>query len=228
MTTLTQDFLAKVLCSRLCHDLIAPLGALQNGFEFVFSSSEQADPEIINLLQNNTEKALQRLMVFRAACGQGGETLLNSSEKIDALLTSFTKAHQVQFEWLNISNHPLKNTILWPLWGRFLVLMIMLLVESLPQGGRIALTMNVDGHENFLMSFKTQGSSIPLKPQILAYIKGVGTIESINPISVLAYLASLYAQELELRFKNYEQSDQGWVLSLAKPHQSELNTNMLF
>lgn len=228
MPTLTQDHLAKVICSRLCHDLISPLGAIQNGLEFIFSSQDQADPEIINLVQANTETALQRLMAFRAACGLGGESLLNTPEKIDTLLTAFLKAHQIHFEWVNVSRRTLPENFVWPLWGRFMVLSGILMTESLPRGGRLTLTMSADSHDNFNVQFKAEGTVYPLKPQILAYIKGVGTIESLNPISVLGYLASQYAQELELRFKNYELVDQTWVLSLVKQHASELNTNMLF
>lgn len=72
MTTASID-LASLLCSRLCHDLLSPVGALSNGLELL---TEEKDPEMrqrcFELLEQSATISANKLKFFRLAFGAAG------------------------------------------------------------------------------------------------------------------------------------------------------------
>lgn len=65
-------FLAQLLCTRLCHDLSGPVGALANGVELIGGDPDMADAESLDLLAGSAAAAAIRLRVLRAAFGRPG------------------------------------------------------------------------------------------------------------------------------------------------------------
>ncbi|MFM5922930.1 MAG: histidine phosphotransferase family protein [Novosphingobium sp.] len=72
MTESSLD-LASLLCSRLCHDLLSPVGALNNGLELL---AEERDPEMrkrcMELLEQSARTSADKLKFFRLAFGAAG------------------------------------------------------------------------------------------------------------------------------------------------------------
>jgi len=72
MTIASLD-LASLLCSRLCHDLLSPVGALTNGLELL---AEEKDPEMrrkcFELLEQSATASANKLRFFRLAFGAAG------------------------------------------------------------------------------------------------------------------------------------------------------------
>ena len=66
--------LAAQLCSRLCHDLLSPVGALGNGLELL---SDEQDPQMrqrcLDLLDQSARTSADKLKFFRLAFGAGGD-----------------------------------------------------------------------------------------------------------------------------------------------------------
>lgn len=65
--------LASQLCSRLCHDLLSPVGALSNGLELL---ADEQDPEMrqrcMELLEQSARTSANKLKFFRLAYGAAG------------------------------------------------------------------------------------------------------------------------------------------------------------
>jgi len=61
--------LAQTLCTRLCHDLAGPFGAVSSGAELLREDGAQADAEVISLLAGSAASASVRLRLMRAAMG---------------------------------------------------------------------------------------------------------------------------------------------------------------
>jgi len=72
MTTASLE-LASLLCSRLCHDMLSPVGALSNGLELL---AEEKDPEMrkrcMELLEQSARISADKLKFFRLAFGAAG------------------------------------------------------------------------------------------------------------------------------------------------------------
>src|SRR5690349_7328736 len=66
------DF-AGLLCSRLCHDMLSPVGAMMNGLELL---ADEDDPDMrarcLELLTESARTSADKLKFFRLAFGQGG------------------------------------------------------------------------------------------------------------------------------------------------------------
>jgi len=69
----SQTDLAALLCSRLCHDLLSPVGALSNGLELL---AEEKDPDMrqrcFELLEQSARISTDKLKFFRLAYGAAG------------------------------------------------------------------------------------------------------------------------------------------------------------
>src|SRR5260221_14442278 len=65
--------LASLLCSRLCHDLMSPVGALNNGIELL---ADEDDPDMrekcLELLADSARASANKLKFFRLAFGAAG------------------------------------------------------------------------------------------------------------------------------------------------------------
>ena len=71
--TISSVDLASMLCSRLCHDMLSPIGAMSNGLELL---SDERDGEmrarIVELLEQSAKTSADKLKFFRLAFGAAG------------------------------------------------------------------------------------------------------------------------------------------------------------
>jgi len=93
----SQTELAALLCSRLCHDMLSPVGAMSNGLELL---ADETDPEMrkncMELLEQSAKTSTDKLKFFRLAFGAAGGfgEMVDSSEPqalIDALASANTR-----------------------------------------------------------------------------------------------------------------------------------------
>jgi len=100
MTSSTD--LAALLCSRLCHDLLSPVGALSNGLELM---ADEKDPEMrkrcFELLEQSARISTDKLKFFRLAYGAaGGFGDEVPSDEPRALVAGLVAANErIAFEW---------------------------------------------------------------------------------------------------------------------------------
>ena len=98
--TITTIDLASLLCSRLCHDLLSPVGALSNGLELL---ADETDPEMrqrcFELLEQSAKTSADKLKFFRLAFGAAG----GFGDDVDAsephALVSALCAEKITLNW---------------------------------------------------------------------------------------------------------------------------------
>ena len=96
------DF-ASLLCSRLCHDLMSPVGALNNGIELM---ADEQDPEMrercVDLLADSARATANKLKFFRLAFGAGGgfADLIDANEAKVALEGIFGAERRIELGWM--------------------------------------------------------------------------------------------------------------------------------
>ena len=65
--------LAAMLCSRLCHDMLSPVGALSNGLELLaLETDEEMRANVMALLEQSARTSTSKLKFFRLAFGAAG------------------------------------------------------------------------------------------------------------------------------------------------------------
>ncbi|WP_340587194.1 histidine phosphotransferase family protein [Erythrobacter alti] len=98
----SQTDLAALLCSRLCHDMLSPVGALNNGLELL---ADEKDPAMrqrcLELLEQSARTSASKLKFFRLAFGAaGGFGDRVPTEEPHELLTSLTaEDERLSLEW---------------------------------------------------------------------------------------------------------------------------------
>ena len=100
MTSSTD--LAALLCSRLCHDLLSPVGALSNGLELL---ADEKDPEMrrrcFELLEQSAKISTDKLKFFRLAYGAAGGfgDVVPTEEPKDLVSALVAANERIELQW---------------------------------------------------------------------------------------------------------------------------------
>ena len=90
--------IAGLLASRLCHDLVGPLGAVSNGLELIAEEDAMAK-EALGLAQRSAKRASSRLQFFRYAFGAaGGEANFGHGEARPVVLNLLNNG-DIAIDW---------------------------------------------------------------------------------------------------------------------------------
>jgi histidine phosphotransferase ChpT len=135
-----MDF-AALLVSRVCHDLVSPVGAVVNGLEVLEDERDAAmRADALKLVASSAEQAAARLqfarIAFGAAGSAGAELDLN---EVGRIVKGLAHGGKVQVDW----QAALVN---WPKdWAKLLMNATLLATDSLPRGGAVVVKTSVDG-----------------------------------------------------------------------------------
>jgi histidine phosphotransferase ChpT len=136
--TLDALDLAALLCSRVCHDLISPSGAITNGLEVLEESrDEETRSFALDLIKKSAKTASARLQFCRIAFGAAGsanaQVDLGDAENV---ARGFIEDEKVKLSW-NLSSAMLpKNRV------KLLLNMILVAAQSIPRGGLVSVEGN--------------------------------------------------------------------------------------
>jgi histidine phosphotransferase ChpT len=72
MTTKLDIDLLQLIASKICHDLISPIGAVNNGVEFMEEMGADSFDDAIGLIAHSAKSASAKLQAYRIAYGAGG------------------------------------------------------------------------------------------------------------------------------------------------------------
>jgi histidine phosphotransferase ChpT len=132
--TLEALDLAALLCSRVCHDLISPSGAIVNGLEVLEESTDEETRSFaLDLIKKSAKTASARLQFCRLAFGAAGsanaQVDLGDAENV---ARAFIEDDKIKLSW-NLSSALLpKNRV------KLLLNMILVAAQSIPRGGIVA------------------------------------------------------------------------------------------
>jgi histidine phosphotransferase ChpT len=127
------DF-ASLMCSRLCHDLLSPVGSFGNGLELL---ADEPDPvmraKFIELLESSSRAAINKLKFFRLAFGlSGGYGESIAADDIrEAVCGLVAEGRAVTINWIG-TDAPVPKPA-----ARILLLLAQLVVDALVRGGQI-------------------------------------------------------------------------------------------
>jgi len=178
--------LASLLASRLCHDLVGPLGAVDNGLELMAENGEMAG-EAMALAQRSARRATGRLQLFRFAFGAaGGEEHFGPGEA-RALAMECLHSATVAIDWPAAMELP-------PGGSRLLLNLLLLGSECLPRGGLLTVERT---HE--AVAVVCEGIHIRLLPEVRAAVEGDATLDALSARTVVGHYAQRLAKALGWR-----------------------------
>lgn len=165
MTDTSIDF-ASLLCSRLCHDLLSPVGAINNGLELL---ADEDDPSLRNqyldLLADSARASADKLKFFRLAFGAaGGFGDRIAANEVRTALESLVRANgKIAFGWLvDVPEISRAAT-------RILLNLGLIALDALIRGGRLDV-----GLERDEIVVRAEGPRLVLDEEVRATLEGHG------------------------------------------------------
>ena len=180
--------LAALLCSRVCHDLISPVGAIVNGLEVLDDNPKPEDRDFaLDLIRKSAKTASARLQFCRLAFGAAG----SAGAQIDlGDAHSMAKGHiedgKVTLTW-NLPRLLLpKNRV------KLLLNMLVIAQQTIPRGGTLTIDP-IGGGET--MSFRVIAAGFNARlPQNIADLLSTSSTAAVDAHSVQPYYTRLLAQ----------------------------------
>lgn len=181
------DF-ASMLCSRLCHDLLSPVGSFGNGLELL---ADEPDPEMrkrcMELLESSSRIAINRLKYFRLAFGSAGGygDAIARADLHEALVGQVAEGRDISVNWIG-DDAPLPKPA-----ARVLLLLALTIIDSLVRGG--TMTVAVERRDSQLeIAIRGEGSRVVIDPASVAMFSSAA--EPIAPKTVPIRMARDIAQ----------------------------------
>ncbi len=191
MSTEIDISILELLASKVCHDLISPIGAVNNGIEFLEDMGPDAGKEVTDLIAFSAGQASARLKAYRMAYGSGGADDSIKPEEVHETIQGIVGAED-------------KVTQDWDAYGdlgygddrpkafcKMLICALLLAMDSMPKGG----TLNVGAGQNNGQTLVTaKGENASIREQSDEALTLAITRENLEPKYVHAYMTGLLGQ----------------------------------
>jgi histidine phosphotransferase ChpT len=205
--------LASLLCSRLCHDLMSPVGALNNGIELL---ADETDPgmreKCLELLADSARASANKLKFFRLAFGAGGGfgEAIDTREAEAALLGVFGPERRIELGWMVAGDKLPKGAV------KLLLNLALLAGDALVRGGRLDVGAEDNGGALELV-IRGEGPRILLDPSLRETLANGSSGGTVEPRAAGAWLAHSLAAEAGGTIQLSDPSDDVLLIGVTLP-----------
>jgi histidine phosphotransferase ChpT len=202
--------LAALLCSRVCHDLISPTGAIVNGLEVLEEkeSDEETKTFALDLIKKSARTASARLQFCRLAFGAAG----SAGAQIDlgdgeTMARAFMEDDKTKLAW-NLPRAFLpKNRV------KLLLNLLIIAGQTIPRGGTLTIDPVGEGEK---MGFRITSSGLNARiPQAVpALLEGASESGSVDAHAIQPFYAGLLARACGLKVEITKDGDRIVIAAL--------------
>jgi histidine phosphotransferase ChpT len=185
--------LAALLCSRVCHDLISPVGAIVNGLEVMEDDNDQETKAFaMDLIKKSVRQASAKLqfcrIAFGAAGSAGAQIDLGDAEKVTR---GFLEDDKTSIAWNLPRLLMAKNRV------KLLLNMLMIAGQSIPRGGKLVVDPIGEG-ETMGFRISATGSYAKVPQAVPELLAGGSHNGSVDAHAVQPYYTGLLARDCGL------------------------------
>ncbi len=212
--------IASLLCSRLCHDLMSPVGALNNGIELL---EDENDPDMrekcLELLSESARATANKLKFFRLAFGAGGAfgAEIDTKEAEAALAGLFGPERRIELHWVVGDSTLPKGAV------KLLLNLALLAGDALVRGGTLDVAAE-RSDEGIELAVRGEGPRILLDPELRQALVDQSD-RTIEPRAAGAWLANALAREGGGRIQLSDPSDEALMIGVTLPPQGPSTTS---
>lgn len=184
MTNDAVDF-ASLLCSKLCHDLLSPVGALNNGLELLADERDPAMRErCMELLAESARTSAAKLKFFRLAFGAAGGfgDLVDSREARSAIEGLLAANKRLELSWL-VEEDSLPKPA-----AKVLLNLGMIAGDALVRGGRLDIGAERSDAGALEIVLRAQGARLVLDPVLRDALTGGARAAEVTARTAAAHL----------------------------------------
>ncbi|MCJ8308456.1 MAG: histidine phosphotransferase [Rhizobiaceae bacterium] len=192
LPTLSSLDLAALLASRVCHDIISPVGALANGLEVLEEDQGEEMREFaMELITKSAKSASAKLKFSRLAFGASGSAgaAIDTGEA-EEVVGLFMEGEKADYTWQGTRSLVPKNRV------KLLLNLVLISLGAIPRGGTVAVTIDGEG-ETATFSLRCTGPKARVPGEFVDMLNG--TLEGdMTAHAIQPYYAILLAQETGL------------------------------
>ncbi|MDD3288716.1 MAG: histidine phosphotransferase family protein [Alphaproteobacteria bacterium] len=187
----------ELLSSKLCHDLVSPVGAVNNGVELVQEIGGDVIDEAIKLIGDSAQQAAHRLRLFRMAYGRAGGEATLTMKDARQVVTHHLEGGKIALSWpdtaLGYKFVEHKGAL------KTLINFVMMTEEVLAYGGKISLA-GLAGEENFTgCRIEVEGRNAQLSQNFKDALEGKVAVEEITPRTIQPYISGRFAEHYGIK-----------------------------
>lgn len=208
--TITSVELASLMCSRLCHDLLSPIGALSNGIELL---ADEKDPEMrqrcFELLEQSAKTSADKLKFFRLAFGAAGGFGDNVSSEEPHALVAALAGEKIRLNW-HVAEEGLPKAAV-----KVLLNLSAIGIDALVRGGTLDVGAELrDGACE--IAVRASGDKIAFDPTVGRALDGTLADRDISSRTAPAFMLYLLAADTDGGLQ-YAVSDDALVMGAVLP-----------
>ncbi len=181
--------LAALLCSRVCHDLISPVGAIVNGLEVLEEEKDEATRTFaLDLIKKSSNTASAKLqfcrIAFGAAGSAGAQIDLGDAEKI---ARGFFEDDKTKLAWNPPRALLAKNRV------KLLLNMLLIAGQAIPRGGQITVDP-IGAGDNMGFKVTASGVNAKIQPATAALFAGESGPDTLDAHRIQPFYAGMLAR----------------------------------
>ena len=186
--------LAALLCSRVCHDLISPVGAIVNGLEVLAEEQdEETQAFALELIKKSANTASAKLQFCRIAFGAAG----SAGSQIDTgdaeqISRGFLEDDKTKLAWNLPRVLMAKNRV------KLLLNMLLIAGQAIPRGGQLTVDP-IGAGDNMGLKVSAAGTNAKVLPTVPPLLAGEAGSEGLDAHRIQPFYASLLAAACGLK-----------------------------
>lgn len=160
--------LAALLCSRVCHDVISPVGAIANGIELIDEGADEETGEIaMDLIRSSAKNASAKLQYARIAFGAAGSSgaHIDTGDAENVAKAYFDNEKKTDLEWVGERALMMKNQV------KYLLNLVIVAHGAIPRGGNLKVTIQ-DPNVKPVFTVTATGKNARVPPVFLDLLNG--------------------------------------------------------
>ncbi|MEQ8968098.1 MAG: histidine phosphotransferase family protein [Azospirillaceae bacterium] len=179
----------ELMISRLCHDLVSPVGAINNGVELIEEMGSEMGDEAMALIAQSGRSAAARLKAYRLAYGAAGGQA--DIEAVRVAAGDYFADTKIALDWPSGVTGATNGEDLPDGWPKAAINMVLLAEEMLGYGGD--LRVQAAGGPAPCLTVTASGRDAGLESAALDALAGRAGAEALTPRTVQAFAAAHFA-----------------------------------
>jgi histidine phosphotransferase ChpT len=198
----------ELLVSHICHDLVSPVGAINNGIEFIEEMGDSATPDAMALIGSSVSQASTALQCFRMAYGGAGSGANVTFEEIKTTFANYIEGGRTRFQW---QINPMGGSM--PPAGFMKVLLNAMIMarECIPADGDLTVESLESGDG---VKITSTAKKVEFREGVGAAFRGEADLDDLTPRSVHGYLTAVFADYFGIEIEMEKVSEGEMVFTL--------------
>jgi histidine phosphotransferase ChpT len=210
--------MAELLCTRLCHDLTGPIGAVNNGAEFLAEEGFNMQNQAVELIVSSAFSAVSRLQFYRLAYGnvkESGEANLADKQK---LAVDFFAGSKITLDWPDTQTDASGVSVSLKM-ARLIFNLLIMSNAVLIRGGVISVRIEREG-DSKLVIVTAKSPHIKWEAEMSQILDGKLASDDLSPKNVQAQLTHYFVDDLNATISHKATEDEV-IFEVRQPMQAQ-------